>query len=307
MMRKINREKKIEGTKIPGIIYNCHYYYADIEVYEDGMVNCWELVDLDGLKEKLNSNWLVPYIPEKGQLSIFGLGYYCVKKAKWSFNKNSYYKYIKKTIKCLNPNFKNIYKISKEEKELLSIRRVKYSPTPSEFYVKNELGYQTVEGKGFNIFFKNSEKNYLTNLVVYKNGKITCFCGENSYDFHIDTIEKNFNDGTFFTSFEIPTSVSLGALGLVTFNEVISSIDIKEKYKELLGNYEKMNDNETAFDKCRNVYFEYLQDPSEELRRELKRLYEMIPEHQRVYLGNMDTRDTDYRRIIYSPNLKREV
>nr|WP_306665852.1 hypothetical protein [Paenibacillus oleatilyticus] len=62
-MQKISRQRTIEGTCIPGIIKNMQYYYINLDVYEDGMINCWELVDLNGLKEKIEINWLVPNVP----------------------------------------------------------------------------------------------------------------------------------------------------------------------------------------------------------------------------------------------------
>lgn len=52
-MQRIKRQKAIEGTRIPGIIKNGQYYYINLDVYEDGMINCWELVDIKGLEEKL--------------------------------------------------------------------------------------------------------------------------------------------------------------------------------------------------------------------------------------------------------------
>ncbi|MFD1905883.1 hypothetical protein ACFSQ7_20480 [Paenibacillus rhizoplanae] len=52
-MRAIRRTKTVEGTSIPGIIHNGgSYFYINVDVYEDGMVNCWELTDLKGLSGK---------------------------------------------------------------------------------------------------------------------------------------------------------------------------------------------------------------------------------------------------------------
>jgi hypothetical protein len=84
-MRKISRRKTIEGTSIPGVIWNADYFFANIDVYEDGMINCWELVDLDGAREKINSNWLVPQVPTGADLSIFHLGCYKIESAKWNW------------------------------------------------------------------------------------------------------------------------------------------------------------------------------------------------------------------------------
>ncbi|WCF10658.1 hypothetical protein NDS46_12765 [Paenibacillus thiaminolyticus] len=79
---------------VPGIINNGgHYFYIDIDMYEDGMINCWELVDLRGLRDrdKIHSNGLSPS-PAGGHLSVRGLG--LVENANWLFNKESYFQYI---------------------------------------------------------------------------------------------------------------------------------------------------------------------------------------------------------------------
>ncbi len=41
--------------------------------------------------------------------------------------------------------------------------------------------------------------------------------------------------------------------------------------------------------------------------RKLKEKYKAVPKHERMYLGVMDEKDSDYRRIIYRPKIKREV
>lgn len=40
---------------------------------------------------------------------------------------------------------------------------------------------------------------------------------------------------------------------------------------------------------------------------ELRKTYEAVPESQRMYLGDMDTKDWDFIRILYRPDQKREV
>ncbi len=307
-MQRIKRQKTIEGTRIPGIIKNGQYYYINLDVFEDGMANCWELVDLKGLEEKLRINWLVPQIPEGENISIYGLGCYRIKSAKWKYDKRTYYKYINKVIKQLNPKLNNIYKISNEEKELLEKRRIRYSPSAIEFYVKNELGYRTKEGKGFTIFLKYSDKNFLVNLVLYEDGNIACYNSEFEIHYSLEDIKELFNNGTFFTSFANSTTIILDNFGEVTLsNELQCHVNINEKYKQLVDFHNELSGNETSLEKCRNAYYQYLIYPDEETRAQLKQSYEAVPEHERVYLGDMDTRDTDYQRIIYHPEEKREV
>lgn len=306
-MQKISRQKTVEGTRVPGIIKNFQYFYINVDVYEDGMVNCWELVDLDGLKEKLSINWLLPQVPVGENISIHGLGCYKIKSAIWRYDSKSYYKYINNIIKKLNPKLTNIYRISKEEKKLLEERKIKYSPEAREMYVNNNLFYKTIDGKGLTIFINHNGRNHLVNLVVYKDGKVSCYNSEFEIDYKLEDMKELFNNGTFFTSFNNPTSIVLDSLGEVVLSEILFSADINEKYKELIDNYERLNGNETSLEKCRDAYHEYLEYPTEDGRARLRELYELVPKHERMYLGDMDSRDTDYVRIIYRPNEKREV
>jgi hypothetical protein len=307
-MQKISRQKTVEGTRIPAIIRNGNFHYINMEVYEDGMVNCWDLVDIKGLKEKLKTNWLVTQIPEGEHISIFHLGNYKVIEARWDHDNKSYFNYIKKTIKKLNPKLTNIYTVTQMEEEKLERRRIRYSPSPKEFYVKSELGYRTVGGGGFTVFLKHDSKTYLVNLVVYKDGNIVCYNAEFEIKYTIENIKEMFDEGIFFTSFNQPMPVIFSGLGELTLsNSSGGSVDIYEKYKELKDIHDKLNGSESILDRCRNAYLQYLQYPSEEARECLRTLYEQVPDHERIYLGDMDSRNTDYERILYHPQHKREV
>lgn len=306
-MQKISRQKNIEGTRVPGIIKNMQYFYVNVDVYEDGMANCWELVDLEGLKEKINRHWLVTQVPDGENLSIHGLGSYKVGSAIWKYSQRSYFSHIKDTVKRLNPGMENIYTISKREKELLQQRRVSYSARAKEFYVKREMFYETSEGDGFTVFFKHNEKCYLVNLVVYVDGQVTCYTLDFVLNYQLEEIESLFQNGTFFANIEQPTTIHLDNFGEVTFSETMYSVDPLEKYKELKDLHLKLNGGKTAFEKCRETYYEFLGNPNEYSRTKLKELYEQIPKHERMYLGDMDTKDLDYVRIIYHPERKREV
>lgn len=306
-IHKISRQKTVEGTQIPGIIHNMQYFYINLDVYEDGMMNCWELVDLDGLKEKLEIGWLVPSIPDGENISIHGLGAYKIITGSWNYDKNSYYEYIKKAIERLNPNLNNIYTVSEEEKKLLEQRRISYSPEAKDFYVKSELFYQTVEGNGFPIFMKHEGCCYLANLVVYQDGCVKCYHSGCELDYKIEEVQEMFRNGTFFTEFKTPTKIMIDDFAEVTLGEAAYCADPEEKYKELLDIHSKLNGKKTSLEKCREAYYSYLEYPSDYTRERLKELYELIPEHERMYLGDMDSKDADYIRIIYYPDDKREV
>ncbi|MBA4533181.1 DUF7638 domain-containing protein [Brevibacillus halotolerans] len=307
-MQKIRRTKTIEGTKIPGFICNGgSYFFIYVDVYEDGMVNCWELVDLDGLVEKLNKNWLVPSVPQGEAISIFGLGSYEIADAQWNFDQGQYMNLIRDTVTQLNPSLRNIYRISEEEKELWNARRVLHSPTPEDFRVTHEIGYDTVAGQGFTAFMKHEGKNYLVRIVVYKDDAVVCYNSFFTFEYSIESVKELWDNKVLFTSFEEPTAIVLDHLGEVTFSVAQYASEINDKYDELQDMLKKLKGETASLELCRQVYYEYLEDPSEFNRARLQEKYELVPEHERMFLGDMDSKDSDYVRIIYYPDEKREV
>ncbi|KOR90197.1 DUF7638 domain-containing protein [Paenibacillus solani] len=307
-MKKIRRSKIVEGTSIPGVICNGgQYFYIDVDIYEDGMTNCWELVDLKGLRNKIDSNWLTAIVPVGRNFSIHSLGSFQVKEAVWKFDQDSYYEHIGQTIRMMNPEFVNIYEVSEREQEQQEARRVAHSPQSTEFYVKSEMFYQTVEGDGFHIFMKYEGANYLIHMNVYQDGQVMIYNLPEEVQCNIDEASAWFQDGTLFTRFDGDIPIRILGLGEVTLSEPLYAAEIEEKFKELIDIHKKLNGEKSTHEECRDAYYLYLETPTEFYRENLREKYERVPEHERMYLGDMDSKDWDYQRILYRPDEKREV
>ncbi|MHA7967763.1 DUF7638 domain-containing protein [Paenibacillus sp. CAU 1782] len=307
-MQQIRRKKEVEGLAVPGIIQNGgQHFYINVDVYEDGMCNCWELVDLAGLKSKLSSGWLTPAVPDGDSLSIHGLGSFQISSGSWNFDRKGYYDFIEGKIRELNPGFENIYRITDAQKKRMEARRISHSPTAEHFYPVSELFYQTVSGSSFFMFMKLEGCNHLVNLVVYANGTVGIYGADFELNRSINEVLEWFEHRILLTNLEYPSEVVLAELGRVTVIGEHYAESSEEKQKELLDIYSVLKGDKTASETCREAYFQYLVEPSEYNRQRLRETYELVPEHQRMYLGDMDSRDSDYRRIIYCPDDKREV
>ncbi|NDU77921.1 DUF1768 domain-containing protein [Actinomadura sp. DSM 109109] len=66
--------RRIEGIARPIFIHNGAYHLTNLLVFADGAISCWEWVDLEGLREKLECGWVVTEVPDGGEISAFGLG-----------------------------------------------------------------------------------------------------------------------------------------------------------------------------------------------------------------------------------------
>ena len=308
-MGKIRRTRWVEGAAVPGIIHNGgQYFLIDMNVYEDGMADCWELVDLAGLRGKLESGWLTTRIPDGRPLSIHGLGSYVVESAHWLHDPQSYYEAVVRLVERLNPEMRNLHTVTETEKRLAEERRVLFSGNAVPFYVRSELFYETAEGRSVFLFMRREGRSDLVRLTVYEDGTAD-ICDADREQTYASTaeIEELFADGTLFTEFDRPVDVTIAGLGELRLSVVLHAAPAEEKQKELADLLAKLKGEKTTLELCRDAYHRYLEEPSERRRAFLKERYEAVPEHQRIYLGDMDTRDEDYRRILYTPEDTREV
>ena len=82
MNNKVYREsegKKIYGEVFYGIVKNGMYFLTEITVFSDGMIHCWELMNFNIFKEKLNSGWIRINLPKDSELRIH---YFCIVNVK---------------------------------------------------------------------------------------------------------------------------------------------------------------------------------------------------------------------------------
>jgi len=75
-MRYWNKTSRIQDdVEIPGMythafIRNGWYFVSEIKVYQDGMIDCWDLVDFEGFKQKIMQGWVVTTLPNNAPVSV---------------------------------------------------------------------------------------------------------------------------------------------------------------------------------------------------------------------------------------------
>ncbi len=131
--------------------------------------------------------------------------------------------------------------------------------------------------------------------------------GENYYN--MEEIEQLFAEGTLTTELKGEEWVRIEGLGdlLLASMDGLAEITAADKLGQLADDIANLVGEEDSLDVCRRAYHYYLEEPSDFSRERLRQKYEAVPEHLRMYLGDMDSRDTDYIRILYHPEEKREV
>ncbi len=303
-MGKVYRKQRIEGVTVPAIIHNRQYFWHNMAVYEDGTVSCWEKTDLCDVIRQLERGWLTFSVPAGSALSVHGLCTLEIVSANWNFDNESYLQFIEDTVRTINPEMANIYETTPREKEMWKERHIGFVADPTPFKVSGNFGYETLNGKQMNVFLRKDGEILLTSVTAFADGTFSVDGFDEEY-VSLERIQELFDEDTLCTSSKENESVSFGALGNAVC-KIIYNVNKAEKLKELENESLRMMNKPDAFQNARQAYFNYLAEPSEFHKNKLREAYEAVPEHQRMYLGDMDTRDSDYIRILYT-NDKREV
>lgn len=80
MILRNKTHRTVDGEWIPGtwrpifIRNGGSYYSADLFVYADGSIYCWEWVDLDGFREKVRTGWVATTLEPGASASMHGFG-----------------------------------------------------------------------------------------------------------------------------------------------------------------------------------------------------------------------------------------
>ncbi|MFM9268028.1 hypothetical protein [Tychonema sp. BBK16] len=63
----------IRGQGLSAFIHNNNYYETIIGVFEDGMIDCWGLVNFEEFKTKVAQGWVVTEVPKGAMISCHHL------------------------------------------------------------------------------------------------------------------------------------------------------------------------------------------------------------------------------------------
>ena len=305
----VYRKERVEGRSFFGIIKNGSYFLSNLAIYEDGIVSAWDKFDIYQFEKALEKKWVVSFIEDNEELNIRGIGDFEILESQW-MHKDDYYKYIKSILKEMNPEMQNIYKTTQREIEKWEKLKVSFLALPIDFKMKKEFGYDLSNGKSYFIFRKSSHYSsnkeiFLTYYTIYDDETISIYNDNNIYNF--DNIKNMFDKNELVLYPKEDDTIIIENLAKLKLKPTLKYTNKKEKLKEIEENIKEISGKENAFDYAIKCYHNYLVYPSDYNRELLKEAYEKLPNHERIFLGDMDNKDSDFRRIIYTPNIKREV
>jgi hypothetical protein len=301
---KVYYKRLLEGVTTLALIHNGDYHLIDMPVYEDGTIDCWKRVALGDIERKIEDDWLVTSIPDGACLSVHGLGSFLVQSGQWNHTAGSYVKLVRDMVKSMNGKMAGLFEETEEQVKKWDDSRISWTATGRPYKVVGPFGYDMIDGTSTHIFTQLDGALYLDVLTGFADGSWQTDCLGSVTDAEIKGLQEQ---NRLFCTPPLGVPIHIGELGTIEVAEIVWSVDPDEKLKEILEYPHRAGKKAPAHDACVAAYHAYLENPGEHSREVLKAAYEAVPEHERMYLGDMDCKDSDYIRILCRPNDKREV
>lgn len=301
----VYRTQTIHGVKTPGIIQNGGYHYTNFDIYEDGRVNDWNFEDFEHFIDDVKQKWVVTNIPDGEEISCFHLGAWKISDGQWYFTPDTYIEYIKSLVLELNPTWSNIYTFQERKVDGVTVGESGSGTlykvdtvNVDKYFPKKVLG----DCDNHSVFYIIDGVYYLTRLMLFKDKTIVIHGAREEKVLDFDGLKHLIEEGIVCSTPPLGARVIVEYLGEFTIVEESYSNDIKEIFAELEDDYRKMIGEKTFHQICLDALEAYKSNPSDDLKEELKVAYERVPEHLRMYLGDMDTKDGEIIDIIYGPD-----
>lgn len=291
---------KAYGRALPIFIRNGSYYYSHLGVYQDGSIDCWGFVDLDLFKnEKLRTGWVQTSAPDDASIGIHNLGMFTVDEAQCTFTSQDLLQHVHKHIQRLNPSGEDLLDMQGTDVEDLDgIRTSKMGLSNARpLRKKGKKGKEDVLAKALPIIAHEDFGLCLRHWLVYADGNSQISGSPTLYTF--DQITDLFAAQSLSTTVPDGQWLTIPGIGRFLSKTGFWSIDPAERIREARDELSRLQGNEGSISLCIQAHHDYQEEPNDETKEALRIAYEAVPEHLRIYCGDMDSKDRPIRRIIY--------
>ena len=300
--RSIRRVMEIEGVVLPAFIHNGGYFFINLPIYADGLVDAWELLDRQVFEEKLAQGWVTTSVPDGESIYVHGLGSWGIRGGEWKLSPRQLGDLVQKCVRELNPEMTNLYnchgrttrKVGKVNVSILGM------PKPTPVRPKDESPLTSLSrGRSLSVFSREGDTSYLADLRVFEDGFLEIGRLPTPRTLPRNALAAEISVGRLFTKPGEGQRVHIDQLGSFIVDSEDWTITPDDLLLETADLFAELSGQLTSIQKCRACYDAFLAAPTVANREALREAYEAVPEHKRMYLGDMDTKDVPIRMIIY--------
>lgn len=302
-LASICRTKEIRGYEFPGIIHNSSYFLTGLQVFADGLINCWEMVDLPMFKAKLRRGWVVTSIPDGEELSIHGIGSVAVISPTWAHSPKGLVKFIQDAVKTLNPRMENLHDCHGRDTE--EVNGVRYAAVNTD----NPRPWKTDQpisplvrgmfGDSLRHFQVRDGLLHLVTIQLFKDDSAKIFGTAEPQTMNFGALMKQLQDPDCFRLPDAGDRVVIDGLVEFTVGEWGYRVDPGQLAAEFHDLHDRAHGRPGAIQECMIAHRDYLTKQSTETLAALRQKYEAVPTHLRMYCGDMDEKDIPIRMVLY--------
>lgn len=286
-----------DGFAIPIFIRNLQYHLTSVDAYSDGAIDVWGFVDRALFEGKLRAGWVWPQPPDGGTISVSNLGSCICQDGDWFRDKSDMRETVHEAIRLNNPSMVHLLDMGGSETEMRDNVPTRKLGLSDRVPVRRCADGSTVPGRELPVFAPVGGKCTLTRAFVFADG--TAQIGAIGTLTTVDAVFKNIDSGKLTTTIPNGTRLEVEGLGSFTPQEGCWPVKAPERVKEIQDLMAQLAGKPSTIVLCVKALQQYESEPSDANRQRLREKYEAVPEHLRMYCGDMDSKDWPIKRILY--------
>jgi hypothetical protein len=289
---------KTYGRSISLFISNGNCFLTTVDVYEDGSIDCWGFVDKALFEVKLKKNWIVCAPKNNQRVSVHNFDGAGIMDDRWFHTQHGIATEVDAVMSSLNPSMENLLDMQGSATELRGRVHI------AKMGGSDKKAYRIADATGEEILADNvpvlkvKEKGFeLTRLFVFADGLLRI--GPAGDLFPVEELASRYAAGGISNLASAGSTIGLPGLGEFRTIEAFGRVSVHDRIGEIHDMIDKMNGQPGTVSICVRRFKDYAQEPTPQAKVALRVAYEAVPEHLRCYCGDMDTRDTRIRAVLY--------
>jgi hypothetical protein len=296
----VSTRRQRRGWCMPTLIKNMQYHYTDLIAFEDGVVDCWEGLDLALFREKLKTGWVATTAPVGAMLSVFNLGCGTVDAFEPLMALSQVEDRVAAAVRDLNPNLAGLVDLNGSTTELRGKVRFAKLPALDGTHYRIAADSSRILAKQVPVFVRAPGSPLrLTRWFVYADG--TSRVGPDGWLVELGAVEEEVLRENIVLSVPDRAWIDLDGLGRAKLSRASWGVDPRERIKEQRDHLAELQGGIGAIRACIEAWEAYGREASPSTLEALRNCYVAVPEHLRMYCGDMDTKDSAIRATLAIP------
>lgn len=301
-LTKRQATRVVDGVSFPIFIDNGGFYLTNLMVFEDGLVDCWETLDFDLFEEKVRSGGVRAGIPDGQCFRVHPFGELEVSSSDWRMSGDDLLQYVQDVIAQLNPKKQNLYDMHGSATEVingLSYFKQNRSRSASWRPKEDDVFDERFRGETIWAYERVADGVDLAEVTIFENEIVSVLASTSQRELTFAEFKSEAAGGCFDFP-ETGDKISISGLGSFKCADAMTRGYTPERVIEKLDDLLRtLSGVPTTVDLCREAFLVYSDAPNSENLENLRHAYEAVPDHLRMYCGDMDSKDIPIRIVLY--------